>query len=182
MDDLTIIKGIGPATAKKLAAAGIDGFARLAAMQPTDKPLIELARSQAEAEAWIAEALAALKDKIATAGAGGPAAADTPPPPVGSGPDDQLGDSDEGEPLDQAMTRQAFREAHPLLAAAVEAWAASLTGEFREPVIRIASRRDGFRRCGVAHPKAPTDHEAGRFSPAELERLLAEPVLTVELV
>ena len=180
MDDLTIIKGVGPSTAKKLAAAGVDGFARLAAMQPTDKPLIDLARRKAGPASRTVEAGPAVEEGGAPAATPpAPNAADTAnaadaPSPKASGTDP--------EPIGEAMSRQAFRETHPLLAAAVEAWAASLTGEFREPTIRIASRRDGFRRCGVAHPKAATDHEAGRFSPAELERLLAEPALTVELV
>lgn len=55
MDDLTRIKGIGPATAKKLAAAGIATVAALAAAIPD--ALTEFTRSTAEAEAWIAEAI-----------------------------------------------------------------------------------------------------------------------------
>lgn len=47
-------------------------------------------------------------------------------------------------------------------------------------MIRITAKRDGFRRCGVAHPAAPTDYPAGRFSAAELAQLKAEPLLTVE--
>lgn len=47
-------------------------------------------------------------------------------------------------------------------------------------MIRITAKRDGFRRCGVVHPSTPTDHPAGRFSPAELKILNAEPMLTVE--
>ena len=49
-------------------------------------------------------------------------------------------------------------------------------------IVRIKSARDGYRRCGVAHPKAATDHPADRFSAEELERLQADHVLTVELV
>ena len=49
-------------------------------------------------------------------------------------------------------------------------------------IVRIKSARDGYRRCGVAHPKAATDHPADRFSAEELERLQADPVLSVELV
>lgn len=43
----------------------------------------------------------------------------------------------------------------------------------------ISSAIDGFRRCGVAHPKAPTDYPAEFFTRAQLEILQAEPVLTV---
>lgn len=49
-------------------------------------------------------------------------------------------------------------------------------------IIRIKSKRDGYHRCGVAHPKVATQHPAERFTDAELERLQADPVLTVELL
>lgn len=49
-------------------------------------------------------------------------------------------------------------------------------------IVRIKSARDGYRRCGVAHPKQATDHQADRFTEAELERLQTDPVLTVTLV
>mgnify|MGYP006303624231 CR=1 FL=1 len=47
-------------------------------------------------------------------------------------------------------------------------------------MIRITSKRNGFRRCGVAHPATPTDYTDDRFTPKELERLRAEPMLVVE--
>jgi hypothetical protein len=46
--------------------------------------------------------------------------------------------------------------------------------------LRITSKRDGFRRCGVAHSATPTEHPAGRFTEEEVERLKAEPMLIVE--
>ena len=46
-------------------------------------------------------------------------------------------------------------------------------------MIRITSRNDKFRRCGVAHPKGPVDHPDGRFTADELAVLRAEPMLTV---
>ncbi|MCY1356905.1 hypothetical protein D9M68_303300 [compost metagenome] len=49
-------------------------------------------------------------------------------------------------------------------------------------IVRIKSSRDGYRRCGVAHPKATTDHPASRFTEDELARLQDDPVLTVELL
>ncbi|QIE86152.1 HI1506-related protein [Pseudomonas nitroreducens] len=49
-------------------------------------------------------------------------------------------------------------------------------------IVRIKSARDGYRRCGVAHPRQVTDHPADRFTEDELERLQADPVLTVTLV
>lgn len=48
--------------------------------------------------------------------------------------------------------------------------------------IRIVSRRDGFRRCGVAHPATPTFHPEDRFTPDELERLCRDPMLIVDVL
>ena len=45
--------------------------------------------------------------------------------------------------------------------------------------MEISARRDGFWRCGVAHPAAPTFYDAGHWSEEQLETLLAEPMLTV---
>ena len=49
-------------------------------------------------------------------------------------------------------------------------------------MIRITSKQAGFRRCGVAHPAAPTDHADDAFTPAQLEQLQAEPMLLVEII
>lgn len=49
-------------------------------------------------------------------------------------------------------------------------------------MIRITSKQAGFRRCGVAHPAAPTDHADDAFTPAQLKQLQAEPMLLVEIV
>ena len=47
-------------------------------------------------------------------------------------------------------------------------------------MIRIRSKKDGFRRCGVAHPEDATDYPNDKFSKKELARLKAEPMLFVE--
>lgn len=49
-------------------------------------------------------------------------------------------------------------------------------------MIRITSKVDGFRRCGVAHPKAATEYADDQFTKEELKALQAEPMLTVEVV
>jgi hypothetical protein len=46
-------------------------------------------------------------------------------------------------------------------------------------MIRITSKREGFRRCGVAHSATPTDWPADRWSPEQRARLQAEPMLIV---
>lgn len=80
-------------------------------------------------------------------------------------------------PLDRAVHEQ-----WPLLAASLERWKAVHGKGAGEPLVRISAKREGFRRCGQAHPKAATDHPFERFTPDQVERLLAEPKLTVELV
>ena len=47
------------------------------------------------------------------------------------------------------------------------------------PAVTITATRDGFWRCGVAHPASPVDHPEGRWTGEELERLRAEPRLVV---
>lgn len=51
-----------------------------------------------------------------------------------------------------------------------------------EPRIRITSKKEGFRRCGVDHPAVPTEYPMDRFDEAELKRLRAEPMLVVEII
>ena len=49
-------------------------------------------------------------------------------------------------------------------------------------IVRIKSKRDGYRRCGISHPRLATDHLAERFTESMLAKLQADPVLTVELI
>lgn len=47
------------------------------------------------------------------------------------------------------------------------------------PIV-ITSKKDGFRRCGLAHPARPTEHPDDRFTEAQLHALKTEPMLVVE--
>ena len=47
--------------------------------------------------------------------------------------------------------------------------------------IIITSKKEGFRRCGIAHSKQPTEYPADHFGPEVLKQLQAEPMLTVQL-
>lgn len=49
-------------------------------------------------------------------------------------------------------------------------------------MIIITSKREGFRRCGVAHPARPVEWPDDRWAGDELAALMAEPMLTVEVV
>ena len=46
-------------------------------------------------------------------------------------------------------------------------------------MIVITSRKDGFRRAGIAHPARPTGYPDDFFSDEQLRLLEAEPMLTV---
>lgn len=48
------------------------------------------------------------------------------------------------------------------------------------PALRIAAKRDGFRRAGMRHPAKPVEHKPGTFTAAQVEALKAEPNLIVE--
>ncbi|MDI3547893.1 MAG: hypothetical protein PWR10_1545 [Halanaerobiales bacterium] len=47
-------------------------------------------------------------------------------------------------------------------------------------VIRITSKKEGFRRCGISHSTKPTLYPNNKFTKEELETLKAEPMLVVE--
>jgi hypothetical protein len=47
-------------------------------------------------------------------------------------------------------------------------------------MIRITAKRDGFRRCGIAHPEKATLYPNDKFNKTELEALKNEPMLVVE--
>lgn len=209
MDDLTRIKGIGKAVAVKLAAAGVDSFSRLALYEHDPIAAEELGikpewivqageiwSSEGGAGASLATSTPAEQADAAGAPSGadaGPSALDTPPEAPegtvsGHAPesDDQGGAGDPAGPagadLDHVdFARDEFRAAYPHLSAAFEAWSETNTGA--PSALRIAAKRDGFRRAGIAHGKAPVDHPLGVFeTPEQMEALFAERMLTVEIV
>lgn len=51
--------------------------------------------------------------------------------------------------------------------------------KYSTPALRIAAKRDGFRRCGVTFSADAADFAAGTFSPEEVERLHADAALVV---
>ncbi|HGF8946772.1 TPA: HI1506-related protein [Yersinia enterocolitica] len=48
--------------------------------------------------------------------------------------------------------------------------------------IQITAKRDGFRRCGMAHSDKTQTYADGHFSPSVLAELMAEPMLVVSHV
>lgn len=46
-------------------------------------------------------------------------------------------------------------------------------------MFRIISKKDGFRRGGIAHPEKPKDYPDDAFSKDELEAIEKEPMLIV---
>ena len=49
-------------------------------------------------------------------------------------------------------------------------------------MIRISSKREGFRRCGVAHPAVATDYADDVFTDEQMEILQNDPMLIVEIL
>jgi len=47
--------------------------------------------------------------------------------------------------------------------------------------IGIRSFKDGYRRCGIAHPAAVVVHPLSKFTEEELEILCSDPNLSVRL-
>lgn len=47
-------------------------------------------------------------------------------------------------------------------------------------MIRVKSKKEGFRRCGVAHSRQPVEYPNDHFSEDELKILRAESMLVVE--
>ena len=49
-------------------------------------------------------------------------------------------------------------------------------------MLKITSKEDGFRRCGIEHPAIPTLHEDDAFTDEQLEILMNEPMLIVDVL
>lgn len=46
-------------------------------------------------------------------------------------------------------------------------------------MITITSKKEGFRRCGIAHSQTPTSYPDDQFSAEELQALKEESMLVV---
>ena len=88
-----------------------------------------------------------------------------------------------GEHADRyaSMTREEFERDFPLSYALLSSFTEIRTME-NPPLVRVTSERDGFRRAGIAHSSRPVDYRPWDISPEQLEAILAEPLLTVEVV
>lgn len=49
-------------------------------------------------------------------------------------------------------------------------------------MIRITSKKNGFRRCGVEHPSSPTLYSDDHFTKEQLKQLEDEPMLIVDVL
>ena len=49
-------------------------------------------------------------------------------------------------------------------------------------MIKITSKKEGFRRCGIAHPAKATEYENNKFTKTQLAALKKEPMLVVEII
>ncbi|MCM0757353.1 HI1506-related protein [Sporomusa sphaeroides DSM 2875] len=48
--------------------------------------------------------------------------------------------------------------------------------------IRITSKKEGFRRCGIEHSCTPQTYSQDHFTPEQLAALRAEPMLIVDFL
>ncbi|MCZ7886044.1 HI1506-related protein [Agrobacterium salinitolerans] len=80
-----------------------------------------------------------------------------------------------------SMTRDEFERDFPLSFALLSSFTEIRSME-NPPLVRVTSKRDGFRRAGIAHSSRPVDYRPWDISPEQLEAILAEPLLTVEVV
>lgn len=48
-------------------------------------------------------------------------------------------------------------------------------------MIQIVGKKEGFRRCGLAHPKGAVDYPDGHWTEEQLAALEAEPMLVVTI-
>ncbi|RWN30128.1 MAG: hypothetical protein EOR97_17295 [Mesorhizobium sp.] len=96
-----------------------------------------------------------------------------------------VGDPLEGLKVEKRLgtAEDEFRAKYPRMFVALEAWRAEHGDDDLPRGLRIRSKIDGFRRAGIAHSKAPVEHQLGAFKgPEQLEALFAEPNLVVELI
>lgn len=207
MDDLTRIKGIGKATADKLGAAGIDSFLKLANLAPDHS-----AREEVDIkDDWIAQAgaLVPAEEPVAMPPDATPATRDdrpviekqeATPAPAGFDPGgmvSQPSDRPTGIPVRPAVIAPdgAGADANdgwaefpddwagfPHLKAALDAWAAEHGSDTAPQAIRVAAKRAGFRRAGIAHSTEPVSHPLETLYLAQIEALLAEPMIDAVLV
>lgn len=56
---------------------------------------------------------------------------------------------------------------------------ASAKADAKARTITITAKRDGFRRCGVAHGAEPTGHAVDAFTPAQWVWIAGDPMLVV---
>lgn len=49
-------------------------------------------------------------------------------------------------------------------------------------MIQISAKQDGFRRCGIAHPKQATQYPDKHFTADQLKILQGEPMLVVQVI
>ena len=48
--------------------------------------------------------------------------------------------------------------------------------------LRIISKREGFRRCGVSHSETATYYDLSAFTGEQIDMLVADPMLVVDVV
>jgi len=143
----------------------------------------DVSADQPAAEGSEGEHQAGAAETAAVAGATDPSSTDTPPESlVAAGTDASKSVPAEEshhlfpDPVDE------FKTQFPLASALLEQWH-SRSPDLAPTALRIVSQRDGFWRAGKQHSRTPVEHLlVDLHYPEQIEQLLAEPMLTVELV
>ena len=156
-DDLTRIRGIGAATAKALADAGVASFAQLAAIDPKAPPAIEGLPPMADWDCWLEEAAKLLP--AATTPAEPEKQAEPAPAPAASEPKPA-----QGKAAKKASTgKQAGKPA------------AKAPGE---ACLVVTGPKQGRRRAGRTFGRDPVRIPLSELGKGERKAIEADPRLT----
>lgn len=157
-DDLTRIKGIGAATAKLLAEAGLTSFAQIAALDPKAPPAIEGLPPMADWDCWIEEAA-----KLAPAKTE-PADQDKPAEPAATA---QAGDPKPAKGKKAKAVPSGKDGGKPAPKAAGEA------------CLVVTGPKQGRRRAGRTFGRDPVRIPLSELGKAERKAIETDPRLTV---
>lgn len=203
MDDLTRINGIGPATARALAAAGIDSIAALSMANPAELAAHDafsgLRASPGDLENWIAEAqqiagkpvaLQVAQDGEGSVTGNPPDSAVTQSEPPAVSPELN---TESGEDSAQADAAESAEPQHrpPEVPGATGAGEADSKTPPPAPApdapnldgftLIVTGPKRGRRRAGMVFDATPTRIAAATLTPGQIEALRDDPVLSVEV-
>ncbi|MEX2480201.1 MAG: HI1506-related protein [Gammaproteobacteria bacterium] len=189
MDDLTRIKGIGPKTAEELRARGVTSFAQIAGFASTEVPVdVADLLPASRMDDWGPQAVLYAAESVP----GAPPEVNSETPPQAVAVDGPPAAAEPKEADEQPASTNTPEGSSGTAREAPSTGGGTSDGAVASPNVgtqsgspthvRIAAKRDGFRRAGMRHSKAAVEHPIDRFTCQQIAALLAEPNLTVELL